>query len=1080
MRGIDGIVVPDLRGVSLWLAARNAAFRRPLIESDPVGIAFHGDAEHFSLEETALLFHALEAQLKHQHLTEQWERASSASLSSLMAGPGREILYGMLRAPDRSEFRQRFVERLLRGLGEETQRDALSGLSGSEKRRDVAQAVLAKTIRDPTWRHDVRSRALTELVWVHENLPGSPSTLMSLLRELADGTLPETETGSLSHGLLDHLYPRHLDAERFWDYVEKLWAVPPPTEESWYGDRHDWARRLVLKLSPSDMSILLETLVRKARTLNKVLVQNKAESFVDYLLTRGLQLFGEDMEPAELYELYEWFELVQAADNGLGLVLAHCQPRVSFSDMWPKGLREIRLALVLEGLKRNASQPRDRALDHEIGVKFLGDDTPPGFRRWCLQKAAALAETEPATAIELTHWTVTDRKAWGPPLNDEEILTAVRDTPLLLEWHAQHVAAATQPRQARQTVQDRESREADVLPARTDSAGLKADLATPEKLQELGQAYLSGFRSNGISQARTELGRLLGDDNNLRDSAIRSLRNFATRSDLPALDEIARDHGRGQCSTFSATFLAGIIEEEAAGPYPLELLDNDVLRRALGFYLLSGLHTRSHPIPFTFKVMAPKFMAHERRPKHELPGWYLCALENYPETVADTFVTVIRAHVCSKEPPGQHIFDLAWEPEYSRIGLLAVPRMLATFPSRCTRNQVLSLQAVLWAALNHMPSDDLRQLILRRLELKAMDPAQLATWLGAGLFVDRETCVPMVMEFLANGTKTRCRHLLDFLVPNLEPLLNQEWPTSDLAALIRATGAKQSTPLDVMDYPPVWKPLRLLELWAGTLADRVDEESVAALADLAKDPTLENCHGNLLRARDRQSLKRRVSLYKAPTTSEIRNGLKGGPPAGPADLAALVADKLSGLAMKIRDGNTDDWQQYWHTDPGDPKGRKVSQPKAENPCRDALLSDLQMLLAPLEVDAQPEGHHAEDARSDIIAVHGVHAVVVEIKKTDSHDLWSAPEGQLIGKYARDPRSGGYGIFLVLWFGVDNLRRPSPAGTKPSSPEELRNILEETLTHEQRRTIAVIVLDVSAPAGRVQSANMENTCSTKKS
>ena len=126
-----------------------------------------------------------------------------------------------------------------------------------------------------------------------------------------------------------------------------------------------------------------------------------------------------------------------------------------------------------------------------------------------------------------------------------------------------------------------------------------------------------------------------------------------------------------------------------------------------------------------------------------------------------------------------------------------------------------------------------------------------------------------------------------------------------------------------------------------------------------------------------------------------------------------------------------------------------------------------MLLGPLEVDAQPEGHHAEDARSDIIVVHGVHAVVVEIKKTDSRDLWSALKGQLIGKYARDPRSGGYGIFLVLWFGADNLRRPS-------SPEELRSILEESLTHEQCRTIAVIVLDVSAPAGRVQSANMENT------
>ena len=56
---MDGIVLPDLRGVSVWLAGRNPEFRRPVIESDPVGVAFHGDAERFSREDTALLFSGL-------------------------------------------------------------------------------------------------------------------------------------------------------------------------------------------------------------------------------------------------------------------------------------------------------------------------------------------------------------------------------------------------------------------------------------------------------------------------------------------------------------------------------------------------------------------------------------------------------------------------------------------------------------------------------------------------------------------------------------------------------------------------------------------------------------------------------------------------------------------------------------------------------------------------------------------------------------------------------------------------------------------------------------------------------------
>ena len=107
----------------------------------------------------------------------------------------------------------------------------------------------------------------------------------------------------------------------------------------------------------------------------------------------------------------------------------------------------------------------------------------------------------------------------------------------------------------------------------------------------------------------------------------------------------------------------------------------------------------------------------------------------------------------------------------------------------------------------------------------------------------------------------------------------------------------------------------------------------------------------------------------------------------------------------------------------------------------------------------------------MLTVHGVHAVVVEVKKTDSKDLWRAMTDQLIAKYVRDPRSGGYGLFLVLWFGADQSKSSSPVGRRPRSPEELGPMLEGLLTHDQRRTITVIVVDVSAPAGRVDPGNM---------
>ena len=256
-----------------------------------------------------------------------------------------------------------------------------------------------------------------------------------------------------------------------------------------------------------------------------------------------------------------------------------------------------------------------------------------------------------------------------------------------------------------------------------------------------------------------------------------------------------------------------------------------------------------------------------------------------------------------------------------------------------------------------------------------------------------------------------------------------------------------------------------MDIWVKTLAARVDEEAIAALAHLADDPTLDHWRGMLLRARDEQAQEFRISVWEAPKLRQIRGALLGGPPASVADLHALVSGKLANLAERIRNGNTDDWQQYWHSDPDDRQGRMVIKPKSEDPCRDALLSDLQFLLEPHKINAQPEGHHAEDNRSDIIAVHGVHAVVVEVKRTHSRELWSAIEKQLIAKYLRDPRTGGYGIYLVLWFGPDHLRRAPPSGTRPESPDELRDRLIRLLPREHRRSVTVLVIDVSAPEGR---------------
>ena len=69
--------------------------------------------------------------------------------------------------------------------------------------------------------------------------------------------------------------------------------------------------------------------------------------------------------------------------------------------------------------------------------------------------------------------------------------------------------------------------------------------------------------------------------------------------------------------------------------------------------------------------------------------------------------------------------------------------------------------------------------------------------------------------------------------------------------------------------------------------------------------------------------------------------------------------------------------------------------------------------------------------------------------------------QLIAKYTSDPATGGYGIYLVLWFGEGETKL-SPSGARPATSEELRERLAGTLSDEEARKIEVCVIDVSKP------------------
>ena len=1034
MTGFDGGIISEFRGLAAWLAAQSKEARREVIARDPLGTILHGDVQDFSAAEKRFALQTLKAETNRN----PWLDGDTNLDSPLgcLADPDlQDDFRKALADPARHAAHRSFVLLILRAVR------AGAPMPG------LAEPLMA-IVRDHTWSMTVRCAALEAHQRACKDDPRVAGVLRRLLDDVYTGKVA-TRNDDLLGTLLTELYPDVLSVADLVGYLRE-----PARRKPWTCYGVFWTAHVREKSTIEQMVQLLDLLKTpmervRSETGNAPRDVNLVVRPPVVLLRHLLERSPEKV-PQE--QLLHWLDFAGWLGRELEFSYGGAIGDGEFFRTWLGKSPEIQKAIIQDGATRCRGDRNFFRCMGYVKRSLFGAIPPQDYGVWCAERALAASNDEVADwfvreAAGFVHAGMASeprqRKGIAEKLDAHTRLVRVFDGRLAaLEEQARFDERLNNTPQAYPLPDD--GRFDDLRGrVRANATALRGNEPRSDVLYDLrtiAVAYLNGFSDVRGETPEERLRFLLGPDDDLLSTAMAGLRGTIHRADLPTWTDVLKLVANGQEHLLTYPFMVGLEELARGGEASDFQLGDSQTRLALAIH---------------FAVPRWRHSDNSKGP----PRWLRDCLVHVPDTVAQVWARCARAQLRKGETWLADAHRLARESEYAELAKVASLPLLKAFPVKCTAGQLPILRSLLEAATSHGDSTRFLDLIETKLTSRSMNPSQRVYWLTAGLFVQPETYGDR-LEAYVSGRNRRVHRLVEMLdaVRNASAEL---WDATVLERLIRVIGPHSVAPPTGEVYRVTWP--RQADRTLHDFIDRLSQDTSAtashALESLAADDRLSNWRSQLLDRLHRQKSVYREAVFSHPRLEQVAEVLDNGRPANAADLWALSVDKLLQSSRRIRDGATSDWRQYWNVD----QYNRAETPKPEDACRDALLSDLEQALAPLEVEAAAEGRYADDKRSDIrLSVPGFN-VPIEIRRICHDDWWSAIRSQLIAKYTRDPGTDGYGIYVVFWFGEAEGCEPKPAsGRRPKSPEEVRKALVDSLGKQERCKISVCVIDVSKP------------------
>ena len=1013
LAGEDGGIVAPLRGLAAWLAAHCPAARAELIERDPEGVAAYGDPSVFTPDEKRSLLE----RLRTMHGSLPAGRFMALATPD-MAPLFRDWLTGSTPGHHSGNFADFLLRVLANAAPLPELRDVFLDLAVDEGRapgtRQWAGLCLAKgALGRPGRFRDVVRR---------------------FLRGLREGSVRDDD-GSIMGMLLQYLYPEFIGPDEVFDYLRAERVEGYPVSVTIGGYERFWRYDLPRATRPEDAAIVLDKLADIVEEHEEWKLTGEWPASIPVRTMGALvKMALERADEQETRRTLRWLQIAGASDDvDSGASRAICEWVEARPERYKKLLREA-AAQSLETTDAGVCIRRAKHSLHEAAV-------PPDYAIWCLGEiersgcSPTLAEfwfEEAWNALE--H----DSGAAGLTVEHLEAVAASDERLADIHDHLRDISdrlEETRRRHHERSLARRREKEQALADWRREfqrhQKALRENRCPAGVLNGIGEVYWGHYIDFQAPTGRERLRKLLGDDM-LFEAAVVGLRGAMHRNDLPAPAEV------------------------------LALRERD-RRHALALPVLAGLDLDSPDILLRFGPdragTAFAFLLAESASFPE-PAWLRLFVETNSNLAVDEIVRFATVQLRRGEHHIPFVHEMCTSGWLSDVAREVCPRLLRAFPVRAPRPLLDTLNRLIWCGLANSDASTMKAIVTGKLAARSMTRAQRAHWLAAQLVVSPDTNPETVEAFAVKHENAMTGFFSFFERSFTRGLLFDRIRSGSLGRLVRllAEGRRPMRPTGPASAQ--FRESDFVRALIEALGTRTDGDAVSALVHLAGDPGVVAWRSTIQRIRHEQDVLRRNPHDWHPDIDAARRSLECRQPANAADLAAVTLEALAEISGNIRHGNTNDWRQYWNPNGSERHGK----PRDENDCRDALLSDLQYKLGPLGIGAEPEGRYADEKRADIKVSYGGcngFNVPVEIKKSSHRSLWSAIRNQLTAKYSRDPGAGGFGIYLVLWFGEEHCQPPE-SGVRPRSATELEERLRDTLTPKEARLTSICVIDVERP------------------